>query len=120
MKNSIYKNLSNTVIYNIKILPSNVIVLRSHFIMLSMHGKIKKRPGPFAPPGKIRPSLRMTALSYSLTIFKLKQIETGKRSIKTTYEQAISRYSQMPNPFSESSLASCASRGNKLLDKKIA
>ena len=34
-----------------------------------MQGRMKKRPGPLAPPGKIRPKRRITALSYSLTIF---------------------------------------------------
>ncbi len=34
----------------------------------SMHGKMKKMPGPFAPPGRMRPRRKMTARSYSFTI----------------------------------------------------
>lgn len=30
---------------------------------------MKNKPGPFAPPGKIRPSLNITALSNSFTIY---------------------------------------------------
>ena len=33
-----------------------------------MHGRIKNRPGPLAPPGKILPKRRITARSYSFTI----------------------------------------------------
>ena len=33
-----------------------------------MQGKIKNKPGPLAPPGKILPKRKITALSYSLTI----------------------------------------------------
>jgi hypothetical protein len=35
----------------------------------SMQGTTKKMPGPFGPPGLIRPSLKMTALSYSVTTY---------------------------------------------------
>ena len=47
---------------------SNVIVRRSTAIMESIHGRIKKRPGPLAPPGNILPRRNITARSYSLTI----------------------------------------------------
>lgn len=59
-----------------------MIVLRSTVCMVSIQGRIKKRPGPLAPPGNIRPSLRMTARSYSLTIFKLKKMAIGRVSKK--------------------------------------
>lgn len=38
--------------------------------MSSMQGRIKKRPGPFAPPGSLRPKRKMTARSYSVTIYE--------------------------------------------------
>ena len=39
---------------------------------------MKKRPGPLAPPGKIRPKRRITALSYSLTILMHKKMLIGQ------------------------------------------
>ena len=51
-----------------KIVTSKVTVLRSILIILSTHGRMKKRPGPLAPPDKIRPRRNITARSYSLTI----------------------------------------------------
>lgn len=54
-----------------QVLTSNVTVLRSVLTILSMHGSIKKRPGPFAPPDNIRPRRKITARSYSLTILIL-------------------------------------------------
>ena len=35
---------------------------------MSTQGMIKKTPGPLAPPDSSRPSLNMTALSYSLMV----------------------------------------------------
>lgn len=47
---------------------SNVTVRRSMTIMLSIHGRMKKRPGPLAPPDWTRPNRYITALWYSCTI----------------------------------------------------
>lgn len=44
-------------------------VLRSTTWTLSMQGKMKNRPGPLALREVILPSLRITALSYSFTIW---------------------------------------------------
>ena len=41
---------------------------------LSKQGKMKKRPGPLAPPGKIRPRRRITARSYSRTIYSTSRL----------------------------------------------
>jgi len=52
---------------------------------VSIQGNIKKRPGPLAPPGKMRPSRKITALSYSFTIFDeiiFKKVLKNKRSKK--------------------------------------
>ena len=40
-----------------------------------MQGTIKNSPGPFAPPDLKRPRRKMTALSYSLTIFTQKKTD---------------------------------------------
>ena len=34
-----------------------------------MHGTTKNKPGPLAPPDRVRPKRNITALSYSFTIF---------------------------------------------------
>lgn len=47
---------------------SMVTILRSIFSTLSRQGRTKKSPGPLAFFDVIRPSLKMTARSYSLTI----------------------------------------------------
>lgn len=44
---------------------SKVTVRRSTFRIMSRQGTVKKRPGPLAPPGRIRPSRNSTARSYS-------------------------------------------------------
>ena len=36
---------------------SKLTVLRSTFLKLSIQGRMKNRPGPFAPPARRRPSL---------------------------------------------------------------
>ena len=46
---------------------SNETVLKSTFLYESMHGIMKKRPGPLAPPDLSRPNRKTTALSYSWT-----------------------------------------------------
>ena len=40
--------------------------------MVSVQGKIKNKPGPFAPPSIILPNRKITARSYSFTIFIFK------------------------------------------------
>ena len=45
-----------------------VTILRSIVSTLSMQGRTKKSPGPLAFLDVIRPSLKMTARWYSLTI----------------------------------------------------
>ena len=49
---------------------SKVIVRRSTLTILSTQGSMKNRPGPRAPPLRLRPSRNMTARSYSFTIFR--------------------------------------------------
>ena len=44
---------------------SNETVLRSTFRYVSMHGIMKKIPGPFAPPFRRRPRRKITDRSYS-------------------------------------------------------
>ena len=39
---------------------------------------MKKTPGPRAPPDNSRPSLKMTALSYSCTTFTQKKRDSGR------------------------------------------
>ena len=48
---------------------SKVTVLKSTTLTLSRHGRIKKSPGPLAFPDVSRPRRRITALSYSFTIY---------------------------------------------------
>jgi hypothetical protein len=43
------------------IITSKVIVRRSTVTILSMQGNKKNKPGPLAPPDKIRPSRNITA-----------------------------------------------------------
>jgi hypothetical protein len=48
---------------------SKVTVLKSTTLTLSRHGRTKKSPGPLAFPDVSRPRRRITALSYSFTIY---------------------------------------------------
>ena len=49
-----------------------------------MHGRMKNRPGPLAPPDLRRPSLKMTALSYSCTTLTQPQMEMGSVMMTST------------------------------------
>ena len=44
----------------------------------SRQGMIIISPGPLAPPFLILPSLKMTALSYSVTVWKSKRIDVSR------------------------------------------
>lgn len=57
---------------------SNEMVRRSTFTKESVHGKTKKIPGPLGFLSVMRPSRKMTARSYSWTIFRQNQIVMGK------------------------------------------
>lgn len=57
---------------------SNVTVLKSTTLTVSRQGRIKKRPGPLALPDVRRPRRRITALSYSFTIYILCSQYIGK------------------------------------------
>lgn len=65
---------------------------------LSVHGRIKNKPGPLAPPCKMRPNLKMMALSYSFIIFMHIQIEIGKVITVNKNENATKIHPQGPRP----------------------
>jgi hypothetical protein len=67
---------------------------------------MKNRPGPFAPPGNIRPRRKITARSYSFTIFMQQHKLNGNVNTTRKYDIPISKYPQHPNPSSTVSLAS--------------
>ena len=50
---------------------------------------MKKTPGPLAPPVSSRPSLKMTALSYSWTTFTMKNREKGMVEMMTRTETTV-------------------------------
>lgn len=52
---------------------SNVIVLKSTVTKLSMHGRIKNKPGPLAPPVKILPKRNITYFEWNALEIKLIQ-----------------------------------------------
>ncbi len=48
------------------------MVLKSQFCIESMHGNMKKSPGPLAPPAKILPSLFKKIQNTLLVNFPIK------------------------------------------------
>ena len=75
-----------------------------------MQGMTKKTPGPEAPPVSSRPSLKMTALSYSWTTLIVKRRERGRvpRMMRTL--AMVRRNEQRPGPSSQAA----ASRDDKI------
>ena len=61
---------------------------------------MKKTPGPLAPPDSSRPSLKMTALSYSWTTFTTKKREKGSDARMMRREMMVMRVAQTPAPSS--------------------
>merc|ERR1711941_115503 len=59
-----------------------------------MHGRIKKRPGPFAPDS--RPSLKITARSYSATILMVTIKDNGNVTMTKNIESPVKNISQHP------------------------
>ena len=60
-----------------------------------MHGKMKKRPGPEAPPCLRRPSLNITARSYSWTILTQYNSDQGSVAAMSSMENPDNR--RVPN-----------------------
>ena len=58
---------------------------------MSMQGMMKNTPGPEAPPDSSRPSLKMTARSYSWTTFTVKRRESGKVTMMSKTEAMVRR-----------------------------
>ena len=61
-----------------------------------MQGIIKNIPGPLLPPRTNRPSLNITARSYSWTTLTQKKSEKGKKTTMTTTEMTVSRKEHKP------------------------
>ena len=64
---------------------------------------MKKTPGPRAPPDNSRPSLKMTALSYSCTTFTTNRRESGRETRISTMEMKVRRWAHSPGPSLQSS-----------------
>ena len=58
----------------------------------------KNRPGPLAPPALRRPSLKMTALSYSWTTLTHMKRERGRVARNRRNETAVRKREQIPGP----------------------
>ena len=63
-----------------------------------MQGMTKKTPGPRAPPDRRRPSLKMTALSYSWTTFTEAAREQGRVSRISRTEKRVIKNEQISAP----------------------
>lgn len=61
-----------------------------------MQGMMKNIPGPLDPPRTNRPSLKMTARSYSCTTLTQKKREKGRKTTITTTEMTVSRKEHKP------------------------
>ena len=60
----------------------------------------KKTPGPLAPPATSRPSLKMTALSYSWTTLTAKKRLKGSVVIISITEKTLRRWAKKSGPSS--------------------
>ena len=61
----------------------------------------KKTPGPRAPPVSSRPSLKMTALSYSWTTFTTNMRLRGRVATINISENMVRARAQIPGPSSQ-------------------
>ena len=62
---------------------------------------MKKTPGPRAPPVSSRPSLKMTALSYSWTTFTTNMRLRGRVATINISEKMVRARAQIPGPSSQ-------------------
>ena len=61
----------------------------------------KKTPGPLASPVRSRPSLKMTALSYSCTTFTTKMREKGRVVVSKMTEHTVRMWENICGPSSQ-------------------
>ena len=69
-----------------------------------MQGMTKKTPGPRAPPATRRPSLKMTARSYSCTTLTVNKREVGRVTKIRKIDNNVIRKEQMSAPSSHSEI----------------
>ena len=67
---------------------------------------MKKTPGPLAPPVSSRPSLKMTALSYSWTTFTTNRRESGRETTMSISDPIVMMRAQIPGPSSQTEITS--------------
>ena len=72
---------------------------------------MKNTPGPRAPPVRRRPSLKMTALSYSWTTLTTKMRLRGKVATISIKEKMVRAMAQMPGPSSQAEKEKCLETG---------